>query len=85
MAFLDSTGLAQLWEKIVAKINSSAPSVTVDAEISETSANAVQNKAVYAAIDAAKSEVLQLANEYTDHKIGQIPAVTNEEINTICK
>lgn len=80
MAFLNSTGLDYFWDKIVAKINSTAKT-TVDTAMSNTSTNPVQNKVINEAIEEAKNEVLQLANDYTDSKT---QAISNNDIDTTC-
>ena len=81
MAVIDQTNLSYLWSKVVAKINASSSTVTVDTAMSDTSTNAVQNKVIKAAIDEAKEEVLQLAQDYTDSKTA---AISNSVIDDTC-
>ena len=81
MAVIDQTNLSYLWSKIIAKINASSSTVTVDSAMSDTSTNPVQNKVIKAAIDEAKEEVLQLAHDYTDSKTG---AISNSVIDDTC-
>jgi hypothetical protein len=49
------------------------PSITIDSELSETSTNAIQNKAVYAALQSLTNEIV--ANE-------EVHAVAYNDLNT---
>ena len=55
--FLDKEGLAHLWSQIALQMDHRAD-ITVDTELSDTSENPVQNKAIKAYIDAKIAEAI---------------------------